>query len=155
MSVNSSPKIVEKSFDSANGQVLFDLNALCEDIDAEAKKVWEDAGGGHNLELEGFMYDITDRVKNHYTAVLLVLDAESGSPLAYYYAKESFGGKLTINGDGNLLWCVKNVIEAYRTPLSCSEFWRTRCLVYQCILDNAGTQISVEKSDGTADWYFD
>ena len=66
MSVNSSPKIAEKSHDSANGQELYDLNVLCEDIDAEARKVWEDSGAvhGHEPELENKSYDITDKIKN-------------------------------------------------------------------------------------------
>lgn len=154
MSVNSSPKIVEKSYDSANGQEIFDLSILCEDIDAKAEKVWEASGAvhGHNPELENKSYDITDRIKNHYTAVLLVMDMESGSPLAYYYAKESFGGKLTINDNGNLCWEIKNIQEAYRTPLSCNYYWKGKYLVYQCVVNPTGVPVSVEKADNTIAW---
>ena len=155
MSVISSPKIAEKNPDSHNGQELYDILALCKDIDEEAKKEWEAAGGGHNLELENKKYDITDRIKKHYTAMLLVLDAETGKPLAFYSAKEAFGGKLVVNEDGTLLWCVKDIVAAYRTPLSCSSYWDTNCQVYEWVLDNTGKLISVKKTDDTADWYFD
>ena len=144
MSVNSSPKIAEKRQDSYNSQVLYDIFALSEDVDDETIKEQTTAGG---------KFEITDKIKNHYTAMLLVCDASTGIPQAFYSVKESFGGKFVLNGDGTLLWNVKNTLTAYRIPYSSSSPWEINCQLYHCALDAAGKPVAMKKTGKTAEWY--
>ena len=156
MSINSSPQIAEKNPESYNSQDLYDIHILCDDIDAEARKEWEASGAvhGHEPELENKSYDITDRIEKHYSAMLLVCDAETGNALEYHRVQGSLGGKLFLNEDDTLTWCVENILEAYRFPLSCNKTWEVKRQVYRCILDTAGKQIAVQKTEHTSDWCY-
>ena len=47
---------------------------------------------------------LTEKIKERFTAVLLVLDPEGGEPTEFYAVKGAAAGKLAVGEDGELVW---------------------------------------------------
>ena len=62
--------------------------------------------------------DVTQYVKDNYTAVLLVCNAEDGSPIRFYSSKESISKGFSFDESGNLNWHVMQIGEVAYYSLS-------------------------------------
>lgn len=113
-------------------QHIHDIFALCEDLCDEESKGWK--------------YDITDRVQNHYTAMLLVCDANTGTPQEFYSVKGSRGGELALD-DGMLRWTVKSYSSAYFLPQRNAGPLSGTYELYYYTFDDSGKLVLQEKDD--------
>ena len=128
-----SPKIAEKRPDSYTSQEIYDVFALCQDLPDEESKEWK--------------IDITDRIQNHYSAMLLVCDTSTGAPQEFYSVKGAKGGELALSDDGMLLWSVKSYISAYFTPFLNSSIMRGEYQLYCYTFDDTGKLVLQEKGE--------
>lgn len=65
-------------------------------------------------------YSGINEIKEGYTSVLLVCDYDSGRPKEFYSAKGSFAGKLFVNNNRELKWCIDSIISAEYSPYTSS-----------------------------------
>ena len=135
-----SPKLAERESGNFTSQELLDIFALCDDL--RNKKSEE-------LEKEDTTpgVDITDRIKNHFSAILMVCDASTGTPQEFYTVQGAFGGTLTASDDGMLLWEVQSIVKGRLQTWSNGMPWYADCQVYCYTFDNEGKIVSQEKTD--------
>ena len=93
--------------------------------------------GGWDISEE----ELTPLVRDNYTAVLLLCDPEGGEPKTFYSVKGSLGGKLAVNGNGELEWDAESLTSAFFSPATSSFTIGASCAVYRYVFDAAGTLI--------------
>lgn len=59
---------------------------------------------------------LLEMVKERYEADLLILEPEEGKLTECYYVKGGLGGDLSVNGNGELVWIVENVVSTFFSP---------------------------------------
>ena len=110
-----------------------------------------DEGGRHEIANildyvfsdDGFTLDIsseelTPLVRNNYTAILLVCDADSGAPKTIYSVNGSLGGKISVNGTEQLEWEVESITSTFFSPLTSSFTIGGRCKVFRYSFNSEG-----------------
>jgi hypothetical protein len=90
--------------------------------------------------------ELTPVLRDNYTAMLLVCNSSSGEPQEFYSVKGSLGGKLSVSGDGYLLWDVESITTSYYSPATSSFSIGGTCYVFRYTFDKAGALISQEKT---------
>ncbi|MEA4832916.1 MAG: hypothetical protein VB118_09930 [Oscillospiraceae bacterium] len=91
--------------------------------------------------------ELTKRVRDNFTAVLLECDIESGVPREFYSAKGSLGAALSISDEGNLIWSVENITDTFFSPMTSSFTIGGASYVYRYEFDNTGKILSMERTD--------
>ncbi len=91
--------------------------------------------------------EITDLVRDTYTAVLLICDTDSYVPGEFYSVKGSLGGRLAVNDDGKLVWDVESPTSIMFCPFLSSHTYDGRNLVFKYTFDETGTLLYQEKTD--------
>ncbi len=86
--------------------------------------------------------DITEPVRQFYTAVLLVCDPNGGKPETFWSAKNAVGGDLDVS-EGKLIWNVNSIVNAEASPLNC-YFVMGNCKVYRYTFDTSGKLTNCE-----------
>lgn len=124
------------------------------------EKIWkmhDDAetvkGGGitHN-GLYMSIETLVDDLRENYTAVLLVCDAESGLPDEFYSVEGSVCGELALSENGKMLWETQYIYEAYYSPATSSFSIGGASVVYKHTFDEQGKLVNTEKTDEVADF---
>lgn len=90
-------------------------------------------------------------LRDHYTAVLLVCDPDTGTPQTFYSVQGSLGGKLT--ADGELLWNVESFANALFSPYTSAWSIRADCQIFRYSFDEDGTLLRQEKTDEVTEFY--
>ncbi|MBQ9510463.1 MAG: hypothetical protein IJR55_01995 [Clostridia bacterium] len=101
-----------------------------------------ESGGFESLDEVISNDELTQKVKDNYTAVLLICDADGGAPKTFYSAKGSLGGKLFINDAGRLEWQVESIVSTFFSPFTNSFTIGGTCKVYQYEFNSSGTLIN-------------
>ena len=138
LSGNVTPKLFEPDPESLNSLETLDRNVLLEDIQKD-ESLWTE-----NFE---DAVDVTERYKNHYSAVLIVCDANIGTPEAIYTVKESKGGALAVNDAGQLVWDVKEIRNVRYAALCCAGPERFEYQWNHFTFDRTGTLVKTQKTD--------
>ena len=86
--------------------------------------------------------ELTSLLRDNYTAVLLLCDAGDGDPHAFYSVKGSLGGKLAVNGEGQLEWETESFVDSLYSPLTSSFTIMGRCRVFRYTFDTSGRLLS-------------
>ena len=84
---------------------------------------------------------LTPKIREHYTAVLLVCDPETFAPENFYTVPGSLGSKLALNDAGRLTWNVESVSYSFFSPQTDSFILGGNSGVYQYTFDEKGTLI--------------
>lgn len=119
-----------------------------------------DEGGRHEIaNILDYLFDngimeipseeLTPVVRDNYTAVLLVCGPEGGAPETFYSVKGSLGGKLAVNGAGELEWDVESVTSTFFSPATSSFTIGGTCQVFRYTFDAAGTLARQEDTGET------
>ena len=120
-------------------------------LSAYAVPVQKDAGGRDEIAnilryiFDGNRWDIpgealTPKVRDNYTAVLLVCDPDGGSPRTFWSVKGSLGGALSAE-DGILQWDVESITSTFFSPATSSFTIGGLCSVYRYTFDESGSLI--------------
>ena len=113
-------------------------------------KLYEDV----EIEQDDMTYDFgsysdmwRDRARGEYSAVLLVIDSESGEPGQFWSVGGAFGGALGVDSGGCLTWQVGRIIAAGYSPYtnSFSLYGVTRR--YDYTFDSAENLLRQERTD--------
>ncbi len=96
--------------------------------------------------------ELTAVVRDNYTAVLLVCDAESGTPETFWSVKGSLGGKLAVNEAGELEWDTESVVSTFLSMATSSFTIGGTCEVFRYTFDEAGTLIRQIDTGETAQY---
>ncbi|MBQ6053445.1 MAG: hypothetical protein IJL30_09225 [Clostridia bacterium] len=91
--------------------------------------------------------ELTPILRDNYTAVLLICDADSGIPKTFYSVKGSLGGKISVNGAGELEWNVESITSAFFSPATSSFTIGGSCSVF-CYTFNAEGELIGEEDTG-------
>ncbi|MCR4682192.1 MAG: hypothetical protein K5647_02555 [Clostridiales bacterium] len=86
--------------------------------------------------------ELTSLLRDNYTAVLLLCDAGDGDPHAFYSVKGSLGGKLAVNGEGQLEWETESFVESIYSPFTSSFTIGGTCRVFRYTFDTSGRLLS-------------
>ena len=81
-------------------------------------------------------------LRDNYTAVLLLCDADGGVPHAFYSVKGSLGGKLAVNGEGQLEWETESFVDSIYSPFTSSFTIGGTCRVFRYTFDTSGRLLS-------------
>ena len=93
-----------------------------------------------------FGEELTNIVKENYTAILLVCDPKSGKPQEFYSVKGSLGGKLALSDSGELLWDVERITRTFYSPFTSSFSIGGDCYVFRYTFDSSGLIVNQEKT---------
>ncbi|MBO4790694.1 MAG: hypothetical protein J5592_00280 [Clostridia bacterium] len=86
--------------------------------------------------------ELTSLLRDNYTAVLLLCDAGGGDPHAFYSVKGSLGGKLAVNGEGQLEWETESFVDSTYSPFTSSFTIGGTCRVFRYTFDTSGRVLS-------------
>lgn len=129
-------------------------------------KLEESAGeGGGRLEIAAILNEIfakkdweisneelTQRMRRHFSAVLLVCDTTSGVPREFYSVTGSIGDTLAIADNGNLIWSVGSITDSLFSPATSSFTIAATCRIYNYEYDTHGSLISQTQTDTVFDY---
>jgi len=101
-------------------------------------------------EIEG--EELTALLRDHYTAVLLVCDPQTGTPQTFYSVQGSLGGALHTEGEA-LLWDVESFSDACFSPATSAFSIAGTCQVFRCSFDRAGNLLGQEKTGEAVPYY--
>ena len=158
--------VFSESFTYSNDSVYYYITGMNEyngNIYLSAYSVprvneWEENAGGRydiasilNYIFENEKFDISNEeltklVREHFTAVFLVCDTQSGVPSEFYSVKGSVGSSLIIDENGRLAWSVESITDTYLSMYTSSYTIGGACYVYRYTFDNTGRLVSQEKT---------
>ena len=95
---------------------------------------------GFNITQE----ELIPLVRENYTAVLLICDADGGSPTTFYSVEGAMGGNLTVTDDGKLEWIVNNIISANYSHVTSAFTIMGTCRTYRYVFGNSGKLLGKE-----------
>ena len=90
--------------------------------------------------------ELTPMVRDNYTALLLICDPKSGTPLEFYSTEGSLGGKLAVSEDGQLLWDVESIVSTHFSPATSAFTIGGSCEVFRYAFGSDGVLLSQEKT---------
>lgn len=85
---------------------------------------------------------LTAVVRDHYTALLLVCDPETGIPDTFFSIKGSLGNELSISSTGQLLWDVESITSVRYNPWSSFATFRGLSSIFRYTFAENGLLIS-------------
>jgi len=97
--------------------------------------------------------ELTPKVRDLYTAVLLVCGAEGGEPETFYSIEGSLGAELSVSEAGELVWEVERIAEAAFSPATSAYSIRGACNVFRYAFDGAGALVRQEDAGKTAEYF--
>ena len=86
--------------------------------------------------------ELTSLLRDNYTAVLLLCDTGDGDPHAFYSVKGALGGKLAVNGEGQLEWETESFVDSIYSPFTSSFTIGGTCRVFRYTFDTSGRLLS-------------
>ena len=86
----------------------------------------------------GFLGNLTAKLRDNYTAVLLICDSDGGTPETFYSVKGSLGAKLAVRSNGTLEWNVSSIVSSSFSPATSSFTIGVTCSVYRYTFDGSG-----------------
>ncbi len=123
-------------------------------LSAYAVPLQDDEGGRHEIaDVLDYIFakgesgwnitseELTPIVRDNYTAVLLICDPAGGTPKTFYSVQGSLGGKLAVNGAGQLEWDVKSIASTFFSPATSSFTIGGTCNVFRYTFDVEGALI--------------
>ncbi len=90
--------------------------------------------------------ELTELMRKNFTAALLVCNPTSGITQTFYTVKGSYGVKLSISEDGNLLWDVASITDTFFSPATSSFTIGGMSYIYKYSFDSFGKIINQEKT---------
>ncbi len=129
-----------------------DIQTSHDEIGAVLEKIWNvspgeaDSGEMSNYGIFMNVENLTENLRNNYTAVLLVCDTETGIPGEFYSVKGSVCGELSLNENGEMLWETEYISDSYYSPTTSSFSIGGACYVYRHTFDRDGELVSSEKT---------
>lgn len=90
--------------------------------------------------------EVTNLVRTHYKATLLVCDFTSGIPEMFYSVNAAIGSELSINEEGRLSWSVENITSACYSIATSSFTIGGLCTVYKYTFNDDGLLLSIKDS---------
>lgn len=97
---------------------------------------------------------LTAKVREFYTAVLLVCDPQDGGELqTFYKVPGALGGALLLSDDGRLVWETEWIAETVYSPLTNAFTIYGQCYVYQYSFDETGMLSGMGKIDRITNFY--
>jgi len=93
---------------------------------------------------------LTPVVRNNYTAVLLLCNADGGTPETFYSVKGSLGDKLSVNDSGELEWDVWSITSTFFSPATSSFTIGGSCKIFRYAFDTSGTLTGQKDTGETA-----
>lgn len=91
--------------------------------------------------------EFTEMMRPHYTAVLLVSNAQDFTPREFYSVKGSLGGRLQLNAQEELVWEVESILDAEPTLMLSSSQMAGVCAVYHYTFLQDGTLRNQDLTD--------
>lgn len=88
--------------------------------------------------------ELTPLVRGNYTAVLLLCDPAGDTLETFYSVEGSMGGKLAVDGTGELVWDVESVTSTFFSPATSSFTIGGTCHVFRYTFDVSGVLQSQE-----------
>lgn len=82
--------------------------------------------------------DITEWVRENYTAVLLLCNPTDGTPSTFCSVEGSLGGSLAVGENGELLWDTESLTEMFYSPATSSFSVGGKGIVYRYTFDENG-----------------
>jgi hypothetical protein len=124
------------------------------------EKIWKMHDDAETVEGGGITHNglymsietLVDDLRENYTAVLLVCDAESGLPDEFYSVEGSVCGELALSENGKMLWETQYIYEAYYSPATSSFSIGGASVVYKHTFDEQGKLVNTEKTDEIVDF---
>ncbi len=92
-------------------------------------------------------------VRDHFSAILIVCDLNSGSPKEFYSVKGSIGDSLSISPQGMLLWDVGSLVSAGYHPYFSAYSISCTCCIFQYTFDASGALLQQKKTDKICGFY--
>jgi len=120
-----------------------------EEIAAILNEIWPE---GDNHPQTPASEDLTARLRQHYTAVLLICEPASGVPEKFYSVKGSLGGRLAVDDGRDLLWDVQSITSSFYSPLTSSFSIGGECCVYRYQFNPSGGLESQENAGEVTDY---
>ncbi len=128
-------------------------------LSAYAVPVQHDEGGRHEIaQILDYIFDhgweiteeeLTPRVRENYTALLLLCDPEGGEPQTFYSVQGSLGGKLSVSGGDRLEWDTESVVSAFFSPATSAFSIGGTCQVFRYAFDASGSLIGLTDTGET------
>ncbi|MBO4363295.1 MAG: hypothetical protein J5912_02810, partial [Clostridia bacterium] len=94
--------------------------------------------------------ELTPVVRANYTAVLLILEPESGSVEKFFSVKGCLGAALNVGGSGDLEWDVENITSTRFSPATSSFSIAGVAKVIRYEFDENGSMIGFADTGETA-----
>lgn len=91
--------------------------------------------------------ELTPKVRDIYTAVLLLCNNETGTPEKFYSVKGSLPGSLSINEEGDLKWEIESISDTYFSPTTSSFSIGGSSYVYEYSFNPKGKLIEKTKTN--------
>lgn len=91
--------------------------------------------------------ELTNLVRENFTAVLLMCDTNTGIPQEFYSVNGSLGGKLLINEDNNLQWNVESITDTFFSPATSAFTIYGASYIYKYTFDDSGKIVKQEKTE--------
>ena len=84
--------------------------------------------------------ELVERIRSHYTAVLLRCDIESGQIQTFYSVPGMIAEKLEVSEDGRLIWRLQSLAEAQQieAPRNCGWIVEGTGVIYAYSFDAEG-----------------
>ena len=88
--------------------------------------------------------ELTGLLRENYTAVLVLLEADGRTPRTFYSVPGSLGADLSVNGAGYLDWKVESIMQSFYSPATSSFSIGGNCKVFRYSFDENGTLVHQE-----------
>lgn len=129
-----------ESIQSGRGEISAILDRIFDSSFSELEQ-HPDASIGYHVE------DLTEMLRENYTALLMICNSESGRPDVFYSAEGSLAGALSVNEKGEMLWETEYISDSYFSPATSAFTIAGGCHVYEHIFAADGSLISSEKTE--------
>ena len=110
-------------------------------------------GWEYNDGLFYFDDELTRRVRDNYTAVLLICDPAGGAAKTFWSVKGSLGGKLSVNDSDQMEWDVESIFTTFYSPMTSSFSIGGSCTVFRYTFNEAGSLIGQTETGETTGYH--
>ena len=92
--------------------------------------------------------EVLERIRSHYTAVLLRCDVKTGEIQSFYSVPGVTADKLEIGENGELAWYLQSLTQAEITEIPNRQAWviRGTSVIYRYVLDAEGNLVKQENT---------
>ena len=93
-------------------------------------------------------------VRDNFTAVLLVCDDKTGNPDKLYSVNGSFGGLLSIDKNGDLVWQTENIVNSGYSPATSAFSIICDCKNIEYTFETESGKVNKRETDETSSYKF-